>query len=283
METRPRPIDNAVDHPVLDGVQVQVIQASFQILLVPAGVLEESPLPDPLFIPGAAACVDCPRRTAIGQPLPCKQGFDSPPSRGVVIITSGHLPDGMQMVWQKHDCGQSKRTVRHHLENRFSEDLPAKVSRQDWSPLMGHHREKVRAAFPGTSIVAHLVIIGFVQPQHNAQPFNTFHAQSGASRRTLPGLLGVPSFSNIQKDVILWNTTMNDKAASTPRLPLLECSHGIHQGHDTTTAASSENLNRTWSLEMTSESVGIYVPRMNEKYISLAICARKRPVYTTLG
>ena len=100
MERRPLPIAHARHQSMLQRINVNVIHASLQIVVVAAGMLEKSPLPHALFVSIPATLGNSVAGTAGLEPSAGEQALDAPPTRRVVGIAARELPEDVQMIGQ---------------------------------------------------------------------------------------------------------------------------------------------------------------------------------------
>ena len=97
VECREWPIYDALHQPVLDRIEMDVIQMAPKILFVTDLMLPESTLPDCCLV--APSARDTRTRVSKMGAYPFGKGsFDQPPSFREVAITRGQGPDAVQMI-----------------------------------------------------------------------------------------------------------------------------------------------------------------------------------------
>src|SRR5262249_26273556 len=105
---------------------MDVIEMSFQILLILDGVLPEAPLPDPALLPPPAGVGPATLLTASSEIPLGKLLFDAFPSNRKIGVAIRERPDGMYVIGQKHDGHDLKRPSG---PNGF-QSLPQTAARQ---------------------------------------------------------------------------------------------------------------------------------------------------------
>jgi len=93
VQRRVRPIARPAHQSVLDRIEVDVVDVSLEILLVPNGVFPKAPLPQRIF--AIAMALD---RRAGGDKTMRDMRLDPPPAAGEIGIAGWQRPDGMQVI-----------------------------------------------------------------------------------------------------------------------------------------------------------------------------------------
>ena len=131
MKRRPRPIHNPRHQPVLERIDMHIIDTPLEIRLIAHRVLKESPLqhttlspPLPTRRPGQLA-------TAAAEKLLRESTLDLPPPQRISVVPRRQRPNRVQMIRQQHDRVDSKRMTPANFPKR----LPQRHSRD---PLRKH-------------------------------------------------------------------------------------------------------------------------------------------------
>ena len=106
MKRRVRPIADAYDETMLNGIIVNIINVSGEIGFVADRVLPVTPLPK-REIAVAISPDRHPRREQRAAEMP----FDAPPPSRIVGISFWQGEDRMKMVWQNHNRFDRKRPL----------------------------------------------------------------------------------------------------------------------------------------------------------------------------
>ncbi len=150
MKTAVRPICNARDMPVFDGIELNVIDVSLKIGLIADRVLPIAPLPNSFL-----AFNNLARRARSRLDSPREAAFDERPSGGKVCISIGQGPDSVEVIRKNANCNGLKwpsilneSVGRSQTFDFFNEQCARAINEND--------REKERDAFGlYASIVRH--------------------------------------------------------------------------------------------------------------------------------
>ncbi len=92
MKRRPRPIADTIDQPMFERVDVDVIDAPFEVWFIPARVFKKPPLPHALFAAFDTTGRESRAGASRSTPLFCKTVFNPPPTGGILGVALGKFP-----------------------------------------------------------------------------------------------------------------------------------------------------------------------------------------------
>src|SRR5260370_38988428 len=110
---------------MFDRVPMQVIQKTFQVVLITAGVFPKSALPNRSFTMAQPRKTARPFRAACFQIRPGKDFLDLLPTNRVIIIAWGQDPNGVKMIRQEDNCENFERALELFLANCLAKTLTA--------------------------------------------------------------------------------------------------------------------------------------------------------------
>ncbi len=172
VKRRPRPITNPLDQAVLEGIDVDVVDAAFEVGFVAAGVFEESSLPNtvlPFLLPAERRGLHW---TASLQPSAGESRFDQFPTRRVIGVARWQSPNGVQVVRQKGECNDLKWILAADSGERFAQTIAGQFRCKNLGPSGRYHREEIDTSLSKTPIAAHLESITFAGriPEESESP-----------------------------------------------------------------------------------------------------------------
>src|SRR5688500_6215384 len=119
MERGVRPIRHPGDMPMLDWIEVDVIDMRLQIVVVADQVLPIASLPQAAF-----GFRQAPLRAAFSRWYRARESrLDVPPSRRDVQVALGHGPDAMQVIRQDDACGHREWACRPRLAKSIAQQV----------------------------------------------------------------------------------------------------------------------------------------------------------------
>ena len=123
MKRRPRPICRVSHIPVLDRIEMDVIEMLFQIVLVSDDVFVIATLPDTAMTARLLRWCDRFLVPARREPVRGEFVLDRLPSRGVVAVAGRKNPQTVEVVPQQHGREQFKGMFGLHLTKRMAQQL----------------------------------------------------------------------------------------------------------------------------------------------------------------
>ena len=158
-----RPIFNPRHEAVLHGIEVDVIDVTFEVRVIADCVLPKPSLPDSRFAPSYLA----PRSQLSWSQSAGKSALDLAPARREIGIAGRQGPNGMEMVWQNADGAGFERQARLNRAIDLPQALDM-LDKQVAGPVNKREREKEYPAFDcWTPISRHQRIIARVQGSQN--------------------------------------------------------------------------------------------------------------------
>ena len=140
---------------MMDWIEVDVVEMRGEVTIIPDEMFPKASLP---HIPLASCPIEfCALGSTNFLHIGSGEGFfDQAPSRRVVGIVLGKLPDGMKVIRQDNLGLDFERMAASDVLDRVAEQFHDFGIAEQWPPLVGNEREEIARALDRQSPIVHV-------------------------------------------------------------------------------------------------------------------------------